>query len=70
MDEVAEDEETIIERLSEKFEGEDSEIFDEAVIDAACSIASAVNNNGIDAQLEFLIQNGYTEAEIEALASG
>ncbi len=68
MEDTIEDEDTLVERLSEQFEGEDGEIFDEAVIDAACSMASAVNNNGIEAQIEFLVQNGYTEAQIEALA--
>jgi len=61
-----------IEALQEKFEDreDDSEKLDDLVIDAACSIGSAVNNGGVAAQIEFLIENGFTTKEIEEAFDG
>lgn len=47
----------------EKFE-DSSEKLDDLVIDAGCSIASAVNNGGVYSQIEFLLGHGYTDDEI------
>jgi len=53
--------------LAGKHDYKDGARLDDAVHDVALAIGSAVNNNGLEAQIEFLFLGGYTEKEIEQL---
>lgn len=44
---------------------DEAEKLDDLVIEAACSMASAVNNGGVHEQIEFLFGQGYNEKDIE-----
>ena len=61
--------ETLLDKLYEELESreDEAEKLDDLVIDAACSIASAVNNGGLYAQIEFLLEQGVFESEIRAV---
>jgi len=60
-----------IDKLCTEFEDreDDSELLDDLVHDAASRIGSGVNNGGLSEQIEFLVEHGFTDAEIrEAFA--
>jgi hypothetical protein len=42
----------------------DKSDLDDAVYDAACDVASNINNQGVDAQVAFLKECGWTNKEI------
>ena len=51
-------------RILENTEGDEDDALDDMVHDAASRIGSAVNNGGLHDQVEFLLEQGITEAEI------
>ena len=52
--------EDLLKRLSSANES----ALDELVLEAASQIAANANNGGVEAQVEFLLANGYTAQEI------
>lgn len=61
----------LIERLQAEFGDHTTEdALDDLVIDEALSIASGVNNSGIEGQIEWLVEHGYGEDDIRAMFAG
>ena len=65
--------EEIAERLYDEFgdrEDELSEHLDENVHDIFSSKASAVNNSGLEGQIEFLLENRFNESDLRSILEG
>lgn len=61
---------TIAERLSKQYSQDDAELLDEAVHDVKIREAAGINNEGLETQIEFLLDSGYSEQEIVAMLEG
>lgn len=57
-------------RLLQKYTQDDAELLDDAVHDVKSREAASINNEGMESQIEFLLDSGYPEQEIIDMLEG
>lgn len=58
------------ERLVAEFGESSSELLDELVHDAKSEEAASINNEGLQSQVDYLLESGYSEQEIREMLKG